>query len=74
MSIDSILYEITLCHNGQNHVVDSLCLDTSEVTLIKAIKSSIESLKSLGFEGPIEYRSHQERSLLPEFLLDRLVF
>ncbi len=67
MSINSIVYEITLSHNGDKHIVESLCLETTDATLIKAIKSAISSLKFLGFKGTIKYCTHQERSLLPEF-------
>ena len=74
MPYNSIIYEITLTHNGNKHVVESLCLETTDVTLIKAVKSAIFSLKSLGFNGVIQYYSHKERSLFPEFSLKNLRF
>ena len=74
MLLDSTIYEITLTHNGDKYVVDSLCLEISDVTLIKAIKSAISSLKSLGFNGVIQYNSYKERSILPEFSTKKLRF
>jgi len=68
MSINSTIYEITLSHNGNIHIVESLCIETSEVTLIKAIKSAIISLKYLGLNGPVKYCSHKERKLHPELM------
>ncbi|MFV2061094.1 MAG: hypothetical protein ACC653_10445 [Gammaproteobacteria bacterium] len=67
MHLDSTVYEITLIHNGNKHVVESLCLEMTDVTLIKAIKSAVSSLKSQGLKGAIKYDSHRERSLLPDF-------
>jgi hypothetical protein len=67
MQLNSTVYEITLTHNGNKHIVESLCLEMTDVTLIKAIKCAISSLKSLGLRGSIQYDSHRERSLLPDF-------
>jgi len=67
MSLNSTVYEITLSNNGIEHVVESLCVETNEATLIKAIKSAISSLHTLGVNGPIKYCKHTERRLLPEF-------
>ncbi len=67
MHLNSTVYEITLTHNGDKHVVESLCLEMTDVTLIKAIKSAMSSLTFIGLTGVIKYESHKERSLIPEF-------
>ena len=67
MYLNSTVYEITLSHNGNKLIVESLCLEMTDVTLIKAIKSAMSSLTSLGLKGVIKYESHKERSLIPEF-------
>ncbi len=66
MHLNPTVYEITLTHNGHKHVVESLCLEMTDVTLIKAIKCAMSSLKSLGMKGSIQYDSYKERSLIPE--------